>query len=99
MNEGHGPEHEQPAPEVLAQFQHYLRFVSLDPAKNRARFYLLSWQVSLAGDMALVCTWGRLGTQGRTRVVFVLDRAEAEQHLAHLIRRRLKRGYQVSEWQ
>ena len=35
--------------EELAQFQHYVHFVSRDPAKNRARFYLLSWQVSQKG--------------------------------------------------
>ena len=43
------------AVEELARFQHYLHFVSLDPAENRARFYLLSWQASLLGDTALVC--------------------------------------------
>ena len=33
----------------LARFQHYVCFVRRDPAKNRARFYLLSWQVSQKG--------------------------------------------------
>ena len=97
MSEGQGPA--EVAPEELARFQHYLRFVSRDPAKNRARFYLFSWQVSLDGETALVCTWGRLGTQGRTRFIFFPERAAAETSLARLIRRRLKRGYQVSEWQ
>ena len=60
MNEDQGST--EVAPEVLARFQHYLRFVSRDPAKNRARFYLFSWQVALDGETALVCTWGRLGT-------------------------------------
>ena len=96
MSEGHGPE--QIAPEALAHFQHYVRFVSRDPAKNRARFYLLSWQVALDGETALVCTWGRLGTRGRSRVMFVPDHAAAASKLERLIKRRLKRGYQVVEW-
>jgi len=42
--------------ETLVQFAHYIRFVSRDPAKNRSRFYLLSWQPTLDGSAALVCS-------------------------------------------
>jgi predicted DNA-binding WGR domain protein len=97
MSAGRGPE--DVAAAELAQFQHYVRFVSLNPAKNRRRFYHLSWQVSLDGATALVCRWGRLGTQGRSRVLSLPERLEAQPTLERLIRRRLKRGYQVSEWQ
>ena len=76
-----------------------MHFVSLDPAKNRARFYLLSWQVALTGDIALVCRWGRLGTQGRTRILFFPDRSAIEPKLERLIKRRLRRGYHVQEWE
>ncbi len=65
MSAGRGPE--DVAAAELAQFQHYVRFVSRNPAKNRRRFYHLSWQVSLDGATALVCRWGRLGTQGQSR--------------------------------
>ena len=85
--------------EELAQFQHYVHFVSRDPAKNRARFYLLSWQVALTGDIALVCRWGRLGTQGRTRALFFPDRSTIAPKIERLIKRRLRRGYQVQEWE
>ena len=68
--------------EELVRFQHYVRFVSLNPAKNRARFYLLSWQISLEGDTALVCTWGRLGTQGRSRVVSSLTAQKRTGHVS-----------------
>ena len=83
----------------LAQFQHFVQFVSRDPAKNRARFYLLSWQVSLVGDTALLCRWGRLGTQGRTRVIFFPEGAEVQPQIQRLIKRRLQRGYHVIAWQ
>ena len=85
--------------EALAQFRHYVRFVSQDAAKNRQRFYLLSWQPTLEGDTALVCTWGRLGTQGRSRTIFYPTRAQVQEQLVQLIRRRLQRGYQVATWQ
>ncbi len=83
----------------LAQFQHFVQFVSLDPAKNRARFYLLSWQASLIGDTTLVCRWGRLGTHGRTRVIVVPEGAVVQATIERLIKRRLRRGYHVHAWQ
>src|SRR3712207_1436873 len=45
VNEQQQPE-EVPL-EVVVQFTHYIRFVSVDPTKNRNRFYLLSWQPML----------------------------------------------------
>ena len=71
--------------------------MSLDPAKNHTRFYRLSWQVSLEDDTALVCTWGRLSTQGRTRVIcFLKKRSKAERKRERLIQRRFHRGYAVA---
>ncbi len=96
MSEGQGTQ-EVPVEEVV-RFEHYVRFVSRDPAKNRQRFYLLSWQVTLEGNTVLVCTWGRLGTPGRSRVIFFPVGAPDETRLQRLIERRLKRGYQVTEW-
>ncbi len=43
-------------PEQLAQFEQYVRFVSCDPQQNRQRFYVLSWQRLLHGELVLVCT-------------------------------------------
>ena len=84
--------------EALAQFEHYIRFVSCDPAKNRNRFYLLSWQPTLDGSIALVCTWGRLGTRGRFRLLCAADQPNVQDMVARIIRRRVQRGYQVIEW-
>jgi hypothetical protein len=36
--------------QAVAQFQAYVRFVSVDPARNRYRYYGLTWQPSLWGD-------------------------------------------------
>src|SRR3712207_1066988 len=96
MSEGQGPA--EVTAEELAQFEQYVRLVSTDAAKNRQRFYQLSWQPMLDGDIALVCTWGRLGTHGRTRTIFYPERAEVQDKLLRLLRRRLQRGYRVIEW-
>ena len=95
MSEGQGTE--ELSPEALAQFEQYVRFVSQDPAKNRQRFYLLGWQSTLDGETALVCSWGRLGTHGRSRTIFYPEQAQVQENLVRLIRRRLRRGYQVTE--
>jgi predicted DNA-binding WGR domain protein len=72
--------------EALAQFTGYIRF------------YLLSWQPDLDGSRVLVCTWGRIGTRGRSRVVFYPKQANAQDAITRIIKRRLQRGYQVTEW-
>ena len=96
MSEGQGTE--ERSPDELAQFEQYISLVSRDLARNRQRFYLLSWQPMLDGDIALVCTWGRLGTHGRSRTIFYPDRAQVQAKLVGLIKRRLQRGYQVDAW-
>ncbi len=86
------------ATEEVIQFEHYVRLVSCDGEQNRQRFYLFSWQRSLYSERILVCTWGRIGTLGRSRVIHFSDDLPVATSLQRLIRRRLHRGYQVTEW-
>ena len=81
--------------ESVANFRAYARFVSVEPARNRFRFYSLSWQPALWGVGALVRYWGRIGSQGRSLEVLFQDRASAQQMVGQIIRRRLQRGYQL----
>ncbi|MDP9373570.1 MAG: WGR domain-containing protein [Chloroflexota bacterium] len=87
-----------PAIADVARFRCRVRFVSLDPAKNRARFYTLTWQPALWGGGAVVRSWGRVGGSGRALTAFYPDRASAQASVERLIRRRLRRGYRVVEW-
>ncbi len=82
----------------LAQFEQYMSRVSRDLASNRRRFYLRSWQPMLDGDLALVCSWGRPETHSRSRTIFSPERAQLQEKLVGLIKRRLQRGYQVATW-
>jgi predicted DNA-binding WGR domain protein len=84
--------------DLLAQFRASIRFVSLGPARNRARFYRLHWQPTLWGELALVQTWGRLGTAGRTRVAIYPDRLSAQENIARVIIHRLRHDYTLIGW-
>ena len=84
--------------EEIARFRGRVRLVSVDPERNRARFYTLTWQPALWGGGAIVRTWGRLGGPGRAMTAFYPDRASAQASVERLIRRRLRRGYRVVEW-
>ena len=56
--------------EGAARFICYARFVSVDPTRNRARFYAITWQPALWGVCLLIRAWGRLPGQVRARVAY-----------------------------
>ncbi len=81
-----------------AQFTCYAQLESIDPTKNRARFYTLAWQPTLWDGGALVCTWGRIGGRGRSLTRFFPDRQSAQPLIERIIKRRVRRGYRVTVW-
>lgn len=82
------------AAEHVIPFEHDVRLVSCAPEHNRQCFYVFRWQRSLSGERVLVCTWGWMGTLGRSRSIFVPESSPGTS-LQRLINRRLKRGYDV----
>ena len=89
----------RPALGAVLGFAQFVRLLSLDPARNRYRFYSLTWQPCLWGGGALVRAWGRLGTPGHAATTFYPDRPSAEAAIRRLLRRRLRHGYRVVAWQ
>jgi predicted DNA-binding WGR domain protein len=85
--------------EQLARFHAYVRFASVDPQTNRWRFYDLLWQPTLFGDGALVRVWGRYHQCSTRRVTVYPDRAGALSAIRQVVRRRLRHGYRVVDWQ
>jgi predicted DNA-binding WGR domain protein len=85
--------------ETLLQFTQHIRLISIDPTRNRARFYLLQWHTTLYGDRALLCTWGRIGTRGRSQPRTFQDASDVRRHITRILRRRLQHGYRLLEWQ
>jgi predicted DNA-binding WGR domain protein len=69
--------------------------VSIDPAKNRYRRYRITWQPTLWGEGALVRSWGRRGSIGRSQRTVYPDQASAQQAFQRLLRLRLRHGYHV----
>jgi len=75
----------------------YALFERVNPARNEARFYYVSWQATLFDDGAVVRLWGRKGeTQSELATPFP-SLAEAWPMLRRLLRSRLRRGYRVVE--
>lgn len=64
-----------------------------------ARFYALSIETDLFGEVAVVRRWGRIGTVGgEKRDPFTTER-EAAGYLLALARAKLRRGYRpVGDW-
>lgn len=66
----------------------------LDPTVNMARFYALSLENSLFGDILLVRRWGRIGTHGRVRLDWFENPADAANELTRIASVKARRGYQ-----
>ena len=62
-----------------------LCLVSIDPAKNRYRYYRLSHQRTLWDEDVLVQSWGPLGTDGHSRLCFLDDAEQAQTMMAKLL--------------
>ncbi len=69
----------------------YLRRV--DPGHHMARFYALTVDRDLFGQVLLVREWGRIGMSCRTRYDPHASEAEASAALAALARAKRARGY------
>lgn len=63
------------------------------PERNMARFYEMSVEPTLFGEVALVRRWGRIGTLGRRRIDIHPHAAAALAALEEMTRAKLKRGY------
>ncbi|MBD0415384.1 WGR domain-containing protein [Oryzicola mucosus] len=74
-----------------------LHFRRIDPARNMARFYSLSLQPTLFGEVSLVRNWGRIGTDGRGMIETFSALAEAETARRRLERVKRRKGYRETE--
>ena len=65
----------------------------IDPARRMARFYEISLQPSLFGDLAIVRRWGRIGCRGRFRLDFCDSAEDAYFRIERFLASKLRRGY------
>jgi predicted DNA-binding WGR domain protein len=66
-----------------------------DERCNMARYYVLSIEPTLFGDVALVRQWGRIGSPGRRRLDLHPDDGAADEALETWLARKVNRGYQI----
>lgn len=65
----------------------------IDPVKNMQRFYILSIEGNLFGGASLIKSWGRIGTQGQSKIELFDDECLAQCELTRFGLSKLKRGY------
>ncbi len=67
----------------------------VDPARGMARWYALSVEMTLFGEIACTRGFGRIGARGGRIMIGLFDsRAAAETELRAILRRKLRRGYE-----
>ncbi|MBW9054570.1 WGR domain-containing protein [Rhizobium mesosinicum] len=64
-----------------------------DASKNMARYYAMSIEPNLFGDVSLLRKWGRIGTKGQMMVHHFGREEEAVGLFLDLLRQKRKRGY------
>lgn len=65
----------------------------VDSARNMARFYLLSVQPTLFGQVSLVRNWGRIGSCGQAKIETFDTPDDVQNAFARLERSKRNRGY------
>ncbi|PSS60006.1 WGR domain-containing protein [Ensifer sp. NM-2] len=64
-----------------------------DATKNMARYYCMSIELNLFGDICLLRRWGRIGSVGQTKVHHFRGEHEAVRLFLELLQQKRKRGY------
>jgi predicted DNA-binding WGR domain protein len=74
--------------------QPYSSYVErVDAAKNMARFYAMTIEPTLFGEVCLTRRWGRIGARGRMRKHSFEHEKEAVALFLDLLRQKRRRGY------
>lgn len=67
-----------------------------DEARNMARFYAMTIEPNLFGEICLTRRWGRIGAYGQMKVQHFARERDAVAAFLDLIRRKRSRGYRVT---
>ncbi|KQU96053.1 WGR domain-containing protein [Ensifer sp. T173] len=70
-----------------------LYFQRIDPSRNMARYYMLSIQPTLFGEVSLIRAWGRIGTRGQEMSHHFASETDALVLLRKIVRRKSAKGY------
>ena len=70
-----------------------VHLIHVDPDVNMARFYGIELQPTLFGEVSVLRSWGRIGTNGQAMMVTYGDEAQAADALQKLEKQKRSRGY------
>jgi predicted DNA-binding WGR domain protein len=79
---------------LLQPYQLYVE--RTDEARNMARFYAMTIEPDLFGEICLTRRWGRIGAQGQMKVQHFASERDAVATFLDLLRRKRSRGYRVT---
>lgn len=80
---------------MIAQpYQFYVE--RTDRTKNMSRFYAMSIEPNLFGEICLTRRWGRIGTKGQTMIYQFEQEQDAVLLFLHLTRQKRSRGYRAT---
>lgn len=79
---------------ILQPYRLYIE--RTDEARNMARFYAMTIEPNLFGEICLTRRWGRIGAQGRTKTQHFAREQDAVTTFLDLLRRKRSRGYRVT---
>jgi predicted DNA-binding WGR domain protein len=68
----------------------------IDPTLNMHRFYTLTIQPTLFGEVSVVRNWGRIGTYGQAMIQTFSHVDDAKRVLQRIRSRKLRRGYRAA---
>lgn len=91
MGSGQRVRREHPPP--VEWYQLYVE--RKDAARNMARYYRLSIEPNLFGEICLIRQWGRIGAKGQSRIHHFENEGAAVDLLLDLLRQKRKRGYRA----
>lgn len=72
---------------------YYLYVERTNASRNMARYYAMSIEPNLFGDICLLRKWGRIGSKGQMMVHRFCREEEAVELFLDLLRQKRKRGY------
>ncbi|TAU57471.1 WGR domain-containing protein [Rhizobium ruizarguesonis] len=67
-----------------------------DEARNMARFYAMTIEPNLFGEICLTRRWGRIDAQGQMKVQRFAKERDAVTAFLELLRQKRRRGYLVT---
>ncbi len=65
----------------------------IDPSRNMRRFYTIAIQPTLFGGASVIRNWGRIGTNGQSKMETFDQPEQAEGAFSRLARTKRRRGY------